>query len=362
MAGLTGIDAAKGALDKLPNIVSFPVAVRVLAPGLLATAVLYPLTPLADRPLPTVESGYLPVTLFLAGLLAASLVLGALVSLVLGAEIYRIYEGRLLWPPPLLKLATGWQSSRVTKLLARADTATTRGDVVDYDETWAKLRSYPLGDDAAPYAFRPTQLGNILSEYEEYPRTRYGMDAVFYWPRLWLALEKEKKQDIDAAWSVADGLMALSAVSIVGGTIWLVAGLFPPLQRAIAACGDLFGVVGRLTVRLPFQSSAVAILAGIGLILSGYVWYRLSLPFHRQNGDVFKSLFDLYRDKLVALTRLGPHESATWSAAWLYLQYLWVRCARCGESYRAHLDACDRCFLLKSQTFELMRRAADKTS
>jgi len=53
-----------------------------------------------------------------------------------------------------------------------------------------------------------------------------------------------------------------------------------------------------------------------------YFFYRLSLPFHRNNGDVFKSLFDLYRDKLTRMTILQPREEERWEAAWAYLNYL----------------------------------------
>ncbi len=30
----------------------------------------------------------------------------------------------------------------------------------------------------------PTKLGNILAAFEDYPRTRYGMDSIAFWPRL----------------------------------------------------------------------------------------------------------------------------------------------------------------------------------
>jgi hypothetical protein len=49
-------------------------------------------------------------------------------------------------------------------------------------------------------------------------------------------------------------------------------------------------------------------------LVVGYGFYRLSLPFHRQNGEVFKSIFDLYRGKIREALELKPLEKETWDA------------------------------------------------
>ena len=43
----------------------------------------------------------------------------------------------------------------------------------------------------------PTRFGNILLSAEQYSNERYGMDAAFWWPRLWPLLPEEIKTDIE---------------------------------------------------------------------------------------------------------------------------------------------------------------------
>ena len=75
--------------------------------------------------------------------------------------------------------------------------------------------------------------------------------------------------------------------------------------------------------------TVIASLAGLGWLLLGYGFYRLSLSFHRRNGEVFKSLFDLYRSKLRDMTSLAPYEPQLWRATWAYLQYLRIPRPKC---------------------------------
>ncbi len=362
MPQTTGFETAKGALEKLPGFVSLPVIARLLAPGALGTALIYPFTGLEAPALELAESDslvvYLPIVLFWLGLAVAALVIGGLVSIVLGGEIYKVYEGRILWPRRLSRALTAHHARRIETLKRKAAAATASKDSTRADEYWYRLRRYPLDGEGEPYASRPTTLGNILAEYETYPDTRYGMDAVFYWPRIWLALEKEKREEIDSSWSIADGLLSLSAVSVSGGALWLLAAALRPLGDFAVHVGAPPGLVGH-PMHLPFGAVLPTVTIGGALGGAGYVWYRLSLPFHRQNGDVFKSMFDLYRGKLAPMTHLGPGESEVWDRVWLYLQYLWVRCARCGSTYPASLERCDACFFPRAQSLALLKRATD---
>ena len=347
MPAPTGAEAAKGLIEKVPGLVSFPVTARVLAPGALAVGLIYPFTGIARPQLASAQSAdlavYLPLLIWLVGLLVAALVLGAIASVVLGGEIYKIYEGRILWPAQLTTLGVKIEGARVARLMRQAKAAS--GDPTRYDELWFRLRAYPLDASGEPTAKRPTRLGNILAEYEEYPATRYGMDSVFYWPRLWLVVEKEKKEEIDGAWALADGLLVISAVSVVGAIGWLAA----------AGCRALTSH----PTHLLFGSSAATAVGGLGLLVVAAAAYRISLPFHRQNGEVFKSIYDLYRDKLVAMTRVGTKESATWEGIWLYLQYLTIRCVRCGTTYPSGDERCPNCSLPRAQSLDLLRRSDD---
>ncbi len=319
-----GFEAAKGAAEKVLGV-KFPTFMRTILPGLLATAVLYPLIAAILGKLPA-DKEYL--WLRIAAYAVLVLLLGALISTT-NSEIYKIYEGRIFWPRGLFEWARRREQARVEKLLDAAEVADEDGSTAEYDELWYQLRIYPMNDKGQPEASHPTRIGNILAGYEQYPNTRYGMDSTFFWPRIWLQIEKDKKEEIDSQWSVADGFLTLSAISFVGGALWIL--------QAIVALFD----VGLSW--LPFNAPGLAVLAGIGWLLLGVLWYRLCLPFHRENGEVYKSIFDVYREKVWALTTLKPNEKDTWTAAWAYLQYLVLKCPNCGKWTSMQSDTCENC-------------------
>jgi hypothetical protein len=305
------LDPTGGLAEKIVPLVRFPILMRVILPGGLMTSFVYPFI---VRRYPGfaihLNLSWAENWKQLATVGAMIFVFGALSSAING-EVYKIYEGRILWPRRLLDSALAIQRLRLDRQIRRRDEAKQAGRMADLGEAWYQLRLYPTDIDGKQYVKRPTLLGNILAGYEDYPDKRYGMDSVFFWPRLWLQLEKEKKEEIDNSWSVADGFLSLSAISFVGGVFWLFTGSLKALD------------IGALT--LPFSGRGL-ILGGIIFLLLGYDLYRLSLPFHRQNGELFKSIFDLYRDKIWSLTSLKPHEVQIWDSTWSYLQYLQVPC------------------------------------
>ncbi len=315
MAGAEPLGGAKGLVEKIQPLIKFPVLMRVVLPGVAATVLLVFLLPPEIRhsvPLPTrIED----ISWRFVLLVAAPFLLGIVIS-ALGDEVYKVYEGRI-WPQPVFDLLTRWQQRRVDRLLAEADRARAQGRDVVLGEIWYQLRVYPVNAEGQPYATHPTRIGNILAGYEDYPYRRYKMDPVFYWPRIWLQIEKDKKEAIDAEWSIADGFLLLSAVGVVGGTVWLV----------VAA------VLG----------AGVAALIGLALLGAGYLAYLISLPLHRRNGETFKAVFDIYRDSLEAMTIVGPSESAIWEGVWQYLQYGRVKCTGCGSVVVPSESKCPDC-------------------
>lgn len=315
---MPGIASIGETAEKVVPLVRFPVLMRVFLPGALATGLIYPFTGLtADvfnvKTVADLEAHWLSL-LFVAGMV---FVFGALISAVNNIT-YKIFEGRMLWPNRLLDLWIGRQQARVERLRAQAEMPRSANVRIENQrrESWDELRTYPMNDDNEYYASSPTRLGNILTGYEQYPLSRYGMSGIFYFPRLWIAIKKEIKEDIDSAWSIADGFLSLSATSMTGGALWLLSGLLGSLE---------------VPVRVPLGEPWYAILAGVGWIALGYGFYRLSLPFHRQNGDTFKAMFDLYRAQIWKITKLEPGENQAWKTAWLYLQYKRVICPNCNQ-------------------------------
>src|SRR5262249_841591 len=139
-------------------------------------------------------------------LLLIALLLGWLTDRFSDA-IYRFYEGRSFWPDWLRNARIKQNGERVLDLLAQSKDAKAKKEFTRRDEVWAKLRRHPVDESGKRFASHPTLLGNILAAYEAYPETRYGMDSVFFWPRLWLALPRETREEIDQGWAPADGLL-----------------------------------------------------------------------------------------------------------------------------------------------------------
>lgn len=340
---MPGVEDAKGLVEKVPGLIQFPFVVRVLVPGFAATAILWMLMGWQfafpqDLKAATKLSEFRSVL----SALGLALAFGSLIGVVLADRIYKIYEGLVLWPRTLTNLCTRWQENRVKRLLASTEGLS---GTTDYDRIWFKLRRFPLDANGDPTASRPTLLGNILAEYEDYPKTRYGMDAVFYWPRLWLELDKDKKAEVDSGWSIADGLLSLSAVAVVGGIFWIGAAGVRAVVHVLAVWSERRLVApDRIPSHLPWDSAEWTAIAGLSLMGFGYLFYRLSLPFHRKNGEVFKALFDLYRFKLVPMSRVSPNELQIWKGVWSYLQYLRIKCSRCPDHhFPANLAKCDVC-------------------
>jgi hypothetical protein len=61
----------------------------------------------------------------------------------------------------------------------------------------------------------PTEFGNILKASEAYSGTRYGIDAVQFWPRLWHVIPPTYQQTIDGARNELSFLVNMSALSVL---------------------------------------------------------------------------------------------------------------------------------------------------
>jgi len=141
----------------------------------------------------------------------------------------------------------------------------------------SRPRTYPLAPNGRRTARFPTLLGNIITEFEEYPTRKYDADGVFYWPRVWWKLPKEVREALDDTQAMVDGALYVSAILYALAPLCLVYALAsraftPPLVRN-ATAGEL-------------------VLLAVAGPICGYALYRLSLPAHRQFGEQVKAMFD----------------------------------------------------------------------
>ncbi len=180
-----------------------------------------------------------------AGATAAGVVLSfALVMQQLLTPLTRLYEGY-------------WGGTRTGRALiavgrARQERRWDRLDQIiqerrDRDRA---IRAYRLRHQRFPRErsdVMPTRMGNVFQAAESYPSDArlYGMDAVFFWPRLYSLLPDSLRAELAAARSAIDMMLVTSVLSVTlglgicrcrgGGA---VARARPGLDRSRAAGGQ----------------------------------------------------------------------------------------------------------------------------
>jgi hypothetical protein len=220
--------------------------------------------------------------------------------------IYMIFEGRRYWLPPIRDLLIWCQQRRLKRLRDIVINPPLNIDRRTFLEAAVDYGLYPINEGGDAYVEHPTKLGNVIESYETYPKVKYGLDAVFYWYRLWVVLDKDLREEIDSAQAVVDSTIYISFVLYVSGLVMLLyaaLGVTAAWLQSLAALklpyidDRLYWLSG---VKLPYvpAPSVLCVLAG-GCFVFGFVIYRLSLPIHAQFGELFKSVFDQYRSKLM---------------------------------------------------------------
>jgi hypothetical protein len=236
-------------------------------------------------------------------------------------------------------------------------------DAADNDliEGYFDLRNFRVDDKGNHSARFPTRLGNLIDAYEHYPERVYGMESVFYWPRLWLRLDKDLKEDIDGRQALADSTVYVSFACFFNAAVWLVFTLLYVLNALVLRWngGPLLTSRHTLFEHLPRWWALLLIMSGF--LLAGFLVYWTSLRLHAQFGEIFKSVFDVFHDEITVSGIVGNiadyandysfvalPEKQRLEVAWRYLQFGLIRCPRsdCGKrivpaQMRDHLKSHD---------------------
>ncbi len=288
-------------MDKVPDL-GLPILYRVVLPGAVATLWAFPfLSPL----LSTLGVAGLDKT----GVLVGIALLGGFVLSLLDDPIYQTLEGRIGWPGWFAVWRRSRWKKRVDSQLARQADLRKQGRKQDpeYTECWSFLRQFPVDANGEPTVTQPSRIGNVIAAYEQYPDVRYGMDSVFYWPRIWLLVEKDTREEIDTPWAAVDAILYVAFATAVLAIVYLALAL-------VSAVGSHFGFFGS------FNFAAECFVAALVLMLVYLVCLRLSIAGLVATGEKFKSVFDLYRSKLT-LAAADEEERATWKKLFGQLQY-----------------------------------------
>ena len=270
---------------KLPFTFGVRLIFRLILPGLILAAAFYPLCDVVLFWLGA-ELGFRTIYPF------ETIFWGWLIVL-LDMPIYMLFEGRRYWPETLISFGKLCELKRLRRLTGKAGREMRLSNYRVYLEKNIALLDFPIDADGEPIVQYPTKLGNLLAAYEGYPSVKYQLDAIFYWSRIWVALDKDLREEMDTSQSLADSAIYVSfACWLSTATLIVYAMIYPWHTR----------------IHLQYLPST-PILIGLSCLcgVGGYFFYRASLAAHRQYGELFKALFDQFRTSLVFVDDVAEH-------------------------------------------------------
>jgi hypothetical protein len=275
-----------------------------------------------------------------------------LLSIFIGDQIYKFFEGYLFWPAWLRNASTKHLNEKIVKMHARYNSTASEMEQVIL---MGRLMRFPLKEDAKEdeprfEAIMPTKLGNILYAYEHYPNSRYGIDSIFFWPMFWLSLDKDSRKEIDEQWVFADCLTYISFWSLFLGAVYvlvLIADIWgiPAMVTHFFQPG--FSFVSPLSERARHALYLTMSALLIGISRGSYL---VSLRHHIRNGTFYQAIFAIKRDEVKYELMLRETDRDWWYEMWVYLQYKMVKCRQCGNYYPKESlknNICNNCLLQK---------------
>ena len=195
----------------------------------------------------------------------------------------KLIQRREILRNQIQQLAQKKRLSREEKLDLDALKTTYYSVVTTYD------LSYP-----PPHAgIMPTKFGNILKASEAYAGTRYGIDSVQFWPRLWHVIPTSYQQTIENARNELSFLVNMSAVSVVFFLFCIVAILINTSPNSFVL--DEF-----------LANSIRYIFAAILALGSNRFFNKAALFSVGEFGMMIRSAYDLFRLDLLEQFRIKP--------------------------------------------------------
>jgi hypothetical protein len=246
---------------------------------------------------------------------------GAVAVLVLFALILSAYEGALLslyegyWGR---RGPGSWLASVGKRWHKRQRDRLTAADYEFLYRNYPRYRGQPRdgNDEDRPEYIMATRLGNIIKAAEVYPNDvgRYGMDAVFFWPRLCQVIPDNARSSLDDA---------RTSLTLMLNVCTLASGLAAGALVALAVA--------------TIMPAAACWATAVGGAVAALLAYRSALGPARVYGDLVRSMHDLYRGDLLA--KLGFALPDTLAAERDLWQNLALQMYRRGANSQALLDA-----------------------
>ncbi len=235
---------------------------------------------------------------------------------VLNNPVIRLYEGypwrasrlgRRRIRRPRRRLETAMAQEKLLRHLRRALARRDREDprIAALSAWEADLGRQIFGAFPRPALVLPTELGNVIRSFEDYPERQFQMAGITMWPRLVAKIPKDYAMTIDDAKTRFDLMINSSFLAALLALVITVDGLLRPAPF----------------VALP---ALLAWLAKIGVCLAlALLFYQGSVSRAAAWGRTIKSAFELYRlDLLESLGfRQTPASLAEERSLWLELRY-----------------------------------------
>lgn len=158
-------------------------------------------------------------------------------------------------------------------------------------------RHYPPADKLDEVL--PTQLGNQLKNAEVYSETRYKIDGVLVWPRLYSVLPEPVQQVLGTSKSEMNMMLVVTTLAVV------------------------FAILGGLIsfVLLDWYMFPLCFWLGLGI---SKLAHNSALQSAAKYAELVKSAFDVYRATLADKMGLAPPKSYQEETTyWYYLGLLW---------------------------------------
>lgn len=181
------------------------------------------------------------------------------------------------------------------------------------NDYYIKVSEYDQKYPPPNAGFMPTKFGNILKASESYSGTRYGIDSVEFWPRLWHVIPSSYRQTIDEARNELSFLVNMSALSLVFYVICLIA-ILTNTPSLYSPNWDIF-----------FTNSFRYIFAGLLALASNWFFNKAAHFSVGDYGAMIRSSYDLFRLDLLEHFRLKmPKNSEEEFHIWNNLGQLFI--------------------------------------
>lgn len=205
-----------------------------------------------------------------------------------------------------------WMSRRQIHLTKRLDALKDR----QYDLLWQYNQNFP----PKLHLILPTRFGNILRAAEMYPAIHYGMDAVPLYGRLAHVIPEDGMEKLDQSNNQCLFLLNCALLSTIFSIISIIASGYQYLISIWSNLGNkelLYFIPIDLPIYIYQQRIWIYIVLAILGAVIAWFFYKSSLLNVSQYGSMIRSVFDLYRFKLIEALHLElPNDSNSEYQMW----------------------------------------------